>query len=109
MVVKDGTFRLSATPKVQKAAVTSQPIITNQPVAATTVQSVATAQPAATAQSVATAQPSNADSSIVYVTSSGEKYHRETCPTIQNRTNVSSMTIGEAQAHGYDACKVCKP
>ena len=55
-------------------------------------------------------QGSGADlNSIVYVTRSGSKYHRPTCPTIQRSTGLRSMTARQAIAAGYGACKDCKP
>ena len=44
---------------------------------------------------------------IVYVTKSGKKYHRATCPTIQN-SKLIAMTRADARKN-HEACKVCKP
>ena len=55
--------------------------------------------------------PSSSDEShiaTVYVTRSGSKYHRSTCPTL-SRSNPIAMSLGDALAEGYSACKVCKP
>lgn len=43
----------------------------------------------------------------VYITKTGEKYHREDCSYLRR----SSISIGlaEARARGYEPCKVCKP
>lgn len=43
----------------------------------------------------------------VYWTPSGEKYHRQTCPTLSRSKTVYSGTV--SQAGGRGACKVCKP
>lgn len=43
----------------------------------------------------------------VYWTPNGEKYHRQTCPTLSRSKTVYSGTVG--QAGGRGACKVCKP
>lgn len=45
----------------------------------------------------------------VFVTRSGSKYHRSTCPTIQNSRNLSEISYESAVASSRDACKVCKP
>lgn len=45
----------------------------------------------------------------VYVTPSGEKFHLESCPTIQNSKKITGMTVKKAQGKGYEPCKVCKP
>lgn len=44
----------------------------------------------------------------VYVTKSGTKYHRSTCPTIQ-RSNVTALPMYAAMVRGYGACKDCRP
>lgn len=46
------------------------------------------------------------DSTIVYVTPTGKKYHREDCTYT---TSVRSMTIKRAQASGYGPCSRCRP
>jgi len=43
----------------------------------------------------------------VYVTPSGSKYHRETCPTL--RATKIPLTLSEAIARGFRPCKTCKP
>ncbi len=44
---------------------------------------------------------------VVYVTASGEKYHRDGCRYL--KTSKTPMTLGEARGRGYEPCKVCKP
>lgn len=46
---------------------------------------------------------------LVYVTSSGEKYHRPTCRYVKNKSNVRSLSVSSAVSHGYEACSVCNP
>ncbi|MDR6969007.1 hypothetical protein J2X31_003033 [Flavobacterium arsenatis] len=46
-------------------------------------------------------------SQTVYITKTGEKYHKETCAHL--RKSSISITIEEALERGYGACKVCKP
>lgn len=41
------------------------------------------------------------DDTIVYVTTSGEKYHRENCSYLKSSR---SMTIAQAEASGYTPC-----
>lgn len=48
-------------------------------------------------------------SSIVYVTSSGSKFHREWCQHIKGKNNLRSMTKAEALALHLEACKDCSP
>lgn len=44
----------------------------------------------------------------VFVTPSGKKFHRASCPSISGHTT-RSMSRDDAVAAGYTACKVCKP
>lgn len=50
----------------------------------------------------------NAQLSTVYVTKSGEKFHRQTCPSIANR-DVRAIARTEAIESGKTPCKVCEP
>lgn len=43
----------------------------------------------------------------VYVTKTGEKYHREGCQHL--RKSSSNIDLEEALRLSYEACKVCKP
>ena len=47
------------------------------------------------------------DSKMVYVTSTGAKYHRENCIHVQN-IDCTVLTKGQARKN-YDPCKVCNP
>lgn len=52
--------------------------------------------------------PSNSDSTY-YVTSGGEKYHRDNCIIIKYRTNLTELTLNEAINDGYGPCMICNP
>jgi micrococcal nuclease len=44
---------------------------------------------------------------LVYVTSSGKKYHRETCSSL--RRSKIALSLEEAVRSGYTPCSVCRP
>lgn len=44
---------------------------------------------------------------MVYITKSGEKYHREDCSYLKN--DVEKITLSEAKERGYEPCKKCEP
>jgi len=44
---------------------------------------------------------------IVYITRTGEKYHRGDCRYL-SRSKIA-IKLSEAKAQGYEACKVCRP
>lgn len=44
---------------------------------------------------------------IVYVTNTGEKYHRDGCRHL--RKSKIAIKLSEAKAQGYTPCKVCRP
>lgn len=44
---------------------------------------------------------------IVYVGSTGTKYHRQHCRTLKNGSY--EMTLSDAQSEGREPCKVCNP
>lgn len=46
------------------------------------------------------------DDTIVYVTNTGTKYHRENCSYLSSKR---SMTISRAEAAGYTPCSRCDP
>ena len=48
-----------------------------------------------------------APDTIVYVTNTGDKYHRDTCRFVRN--SKVEITLAVAIEDGYDACGVCKP
>ena len=43
----------------------------------------------------------------VYVTKTGEKYHRDGCSSL--RRSRIAVSLKEAVERGYGACKICKP
>jgi hypothetical protein len=43
----------------------------------------------------------------VYITKSGKKYHRAHCRYLSQSS--IPISLAEARARGYTACKVCKP
>jgi micrococcal nuclease len=43
----------------------------------------------------------------VYVTNTGERYHREGCSSL--RRSRIPISLGEAVRSGYDPCSICKP
>lgn len=43
----------------------------------------------------------------VYITKTGERYHRGSCGTL--RKSKIAKTLSEAKAMGYTACGLCKP
>ncbi len=45
----------------------------------------------------------------VYITKSGSKYHLGGCRTTKRSKNLTELTLGEAEARGYEACQVCNP
>lgn len=49
-----------------------------------------------------------AQSSTVYVTAKGKKYHIASCHTIK-KSKIISMSKEKAIQAGYTACKVCNP
>ena len=50
-----------------------------------------------------------ATESVVYVTKTGKKYHNRDCRTLARSKNLTELTIEQAQAKGYEPCKVCNP
>lgn len=47
------------------------------------------------------------DSEIVYITRTGERYHRSNCRYL--RMSKGPITIREAKKAGYTPCQICKP
>lgn len=46
--------------------------------------------------------------STVYITPSGQKFHRSSCPTTKH-SNTTAISRADALADGYTACKRCHP
>lgn len=47
------------------------------------------------------------ESTTVYITKSGKKYHRSSCSSLRN--SKIPISLEDAQNKGYTACKNCKP
>lgn len=58
-------------------------------------------------QNIAQAKETTADP-YVYVSPSGEKYHKKTCQFISGR-RLKSYTREDAERKGYEACASCNP
>lgn len=98
---------LAVTPAALIPALANRPTQTPAP---SNTQPMHTSAPAQNVP-VSTAEPtpeSDITSKIVYLTKSGNKYHESSCPHINGRTTFS-MTLGEAEKSGYEACKSCMP
>ncbi len=50
---------------------------------------------------------SDAEPEPVFVTGSGEKYHRAACRYIAGREGLAALTEEEARQHGYTPCALC--
>lgn len=48
------------------------------------------------------------ETQIVYITPTGNKYHKITCHHIED-SEITNMTINEAITSGYDPCGTCNP
>jgi hypothetical protein len=59
-----------------------------------------------TAQQRPTAQPTN-QTQTVYITRTGKRYHRDGCRYLA--TSKIPISLKDAKAKGYTACKVCHP
>lgn len=57
--------------------------------------------------SVDTSQSLQNETTIVYVTHTGKKYHLSGCWYIKDKNNLIEISIEEAEAAGYEPCKVC--
>lgn len=59
-----------------------------------------------TTRKIETAEPEEAE---VYITRTGEKYHKPNCYHISGKTGLIGLTITEAEQAGYEPCKDCFP
>lgn len=57
--------------------------------------------------SVDTSQSLQNETTIVYITHTGKKYHLSGCRYIKDKNNLIEISIEEAEAAGYEPCKVC--
>lgn len=69
----------------------------------------AQAQAEAEAQAQQQQQQAEPQEQTVVVTPSGSKYHRPGCRTLSRSKSLTEMTESQAQAQGYEPCKVCNP
>jgi nitrate/TMAO reductase-like tetraheme cytochrome c subunit len=53
------------------------------------------------------AQAKTSKSQTVYITDTGNKYHRSNCRTLKKSKTKTSLK--RAKADGYEPCKVCHP
>lgn len=53
------------------------------------------------------APPTTQQTTLVYITRTGTKYHSDGCRHLQH--SKYSMTLGEALEEGFEPCKVCDP
>ena len=51
----------------------------------------------------------NRYSGDLYITPSGQKYHRANCSIIKNNANSRRMTVEEYESGDYEPCKLCVP
>ncbi len=70
-----------------------------------------TGDPAPAPQPSVTPQPNPGASQLatVYVTPSGTKFHRQSCPTLSRSKKVIAMSRSDAERSGRGACKDCRP
>jgi hypothetical protein len=58
-------------------------------------------------ETVSSAEYSTPTDTVVYITDTGEKYHRGTCSYL--RKSKKEISLSEAKRLGYTGCKVCVP
>lgn len=56
-----------------------------------------------------TLNDNSAAADMVYITHSGEKYHRADCMYVRNKKNIIEITIDNAINSNYEPCSVCQP
>jgi hypothetical protein len=56
---------------------------------------------------LACSSPTSNDSTIVYITNSGIKYHKDGCQYLD--ASKTAISLKEACAKGYTPCSICKP
>ena len=54
-----------------------------------------------------TTSNTNYNTTIVYVTATGAKYHRKYCRYVDGKYNIKELTLQEAENIGYAPCSVC--
>lgn len=80
----------------------SSAIETTSPTTTTTTTATTTTTTTTTQETTPAVQDN-----IFYITSFGDKYHREWCTVIQNKTNVYYGTKEDLENMGYEPCSLC--
>lgn len=93
----------------KSAAVVAGTVAAAEEQTATEEQPVADEAPAEETPVQETAQGNAATEKTVVITPSGKKYHNRGCRTLKKSKSLTELTVSEAQAQGYEACKVCNP
>lgn len=108
---KDGTIAAGVSAE-EKARQEAEAEAQAQAEAEAQVQAEAEAQAQAEAEAEAEAQTetqTQQSEKTVVVTPTGEKYHRVGCRTLWRSKTLTELTVAQAIARGYGACKVCAP
>lgn len=71
------------------------------------VTTQATSQSTSQTTTKTTTSTTNTNSAVVYVTKTGEKYHRAGCSYLKN--SKIEMSLSDAKNKGYTACSKCNP
>lgn len=74
------------------------------PVVLCLLAAIACADSQPQAQQAVSAQPQTV---TVYITKSGQKYHRDGCSSLQH--SKIAISLDEAKRKGYEPCKNCRP
>lgn len=97
------TATSAATPSEPPTTTTLAPTTTQAPSTTMTARRTTT-----TVKKVTTTEAANQDASlIVYVTETGEKYHRDGCSSLSK--SKIEISLADAKAEGYTPCSRCKP
>lgn len=79
----------------------------NKATASSSQKKSSTSTSSSTTTQTTTTQANQSNSRTVYITKTGEKYHRSGCKYL--RKSCISTTLSSALAQGYTACSVCNP
>ncbi|MBS3908529.1 MAG: S-layer homology domain-containing protein [Actinobacteria bacterium] len=100
----DGTFKPTGqTARMQAAKMVYVMIHGSDVTTTTTLPSTTTTTKLTTTTTI----PKGSDSTIVYITATGTKYHRDGCRYLVK--SKIAITLGEAKSQGYGPCSVCDP
>jgi hypothetical protein len=97
------------TPAFSPTVPSTPPLIARVPTSAPTPKPTPSIDFSDVATATPTPSPVKADPEevTVYVTRTGQKYHRAGCQYLSR--SMIPMTLADAQAEGYEPCKVCHP